>query len=539
MFSSIPFVDNTAMVSLQRTRIVCRAHDDDIHGLVPLPGRPNDFVSGSKDTRIKLWSQLGAECRESFGGSRRGSYKNWITALETNDTRIFSATRDGIVDCWDHTGQHCGGISVDNANDAPISKQRNRDRVHCLVSLQRQIPGFADDIVIAGMARQALFWNWDTNRVTGTSQVHTNDWLYAMLHLDGGDVPTFALVIGSALEVHKLHLAPKPRFQKVCDIWGQQRTCGTNQRNSRSKRPHIASIVRVSERNLAGGCFDGVVRVFDVHRNKCTQELSGHRERVWDVVAMPAMGPGVIASGADDCSLFLWDIRSPQPRIFKDTTFPGRVSSLLAVDAGRKLIAASCANDPHASRDKGCLYVFDVRNQKTQVLAQTTDIPTPAGRCDQSSDGWSRVARSQIPQEPPTESLARLSIAPQETRTRAPFVQTAPSHPPLNTALITSDEATAGVSVPPPVPDRDSRRRSAETSDACGQETKRPVVHPKSTCEWHKVQDTGKRRTERAHQHGNHASELSCGNCGKLFRTTYKGPLPRCRACFRRNGSCK
>lgn len=56
------------MVSLQRKRVVPRAHHDDIHGLVSLPGQSREFISGSKDAFIKIWSQTGAECRRVIGG---------------------------------------------------------------------------------------------------------------------------------------------------------------------------------------------------------------------------------------------------------------------------------------------------------------------------------------------------------------------------------------------------------------------------------------------------------------------------------------
>lgn len=386
--------------------------------------------------------------------------------------------------------------------------------MHCLLSLQNELPGFADDVVIAGMARQAVFWDHRADVVSGTAQVHTNDWLYAMLLLTSAAVPTFALVIGSALEVHELHHPHHHsglRFEKVCDVWGQKHTSGRHQQRSGSKRPHIASIVRIDDDHLAGGCFDGVVRVFDLRRNVCTLDMGGHRERVWDVVAMPTLGPSVLASGADDQSLCLWDTRCQNQMIFRDTNFPGRVSSLLAVDDGRTLIAASCANDPHTSGDKGCLYVYDVRFRRAVGPPQSTPHASGIG----SSDGglWDP--------DPPTELLARLSVAP--TRTG-------------NTTMPPKRESI-------PKPSTKERTAVANASDVSSRTVdtghrERDVVVSTGSADdndevWQTVGGMGKNCAKTSEEHRQSTVGIAiCESCGVRFKSVYKGPLPRCRKCF-------
>lgn len=358
---------------------ITNAHDDDIHGLQMLDSSVSGdgqlrFLSGSKDGEVKMWSSEGRMIREMLASERprRDSYCRWITALSSCGEKFQAGTRNGVLLSWvkDAESEAIGFRKIGDFRIDPLvidgrraaAKERNQCRINCIFPISRLSPKnrHLQNLIFLGQPRGVSIFDTATSRVVSSQILHGNDWTYCIVPLSchSVDSPLLAMVIGSALEIHSFDVAEKT-LSKQSEVW----SCHSVSSNAGQIRPHIASLVKMEESTLlVGGCFDGCVRCFDPDRKCCSSELKGHTGRVWDVLSL---SPSLVASGADDRTVHMWDIRC-QPRdslIWKSVPLVGRASSLLRISEFG-LVCGSCADDPASSPDKGCLYFFDIRHKK-------------------------------------------------------------------------------------------------------------------------------------------------------------------------------
>ena len=214
------------------------------------------------------------------------------------------------------------------------------------------------NLIFVGQARGVSIFNTDTSKVENTQILHRNDWTYCIVPLSNAaaaDAPLLAIVIGSALETHSFD-SDRKTLSKQSEVW----SCHSVQSESSDKspiRPHIASLAKICESSLlVGGCFDGCVRCFDPIKNCCCLELKGHSGRVWDVLSLSS---STVVSGADDKTVRLWDVRCERS-VWTSDPLVGRASSLVQISEFC-IVCGSCADEPQLSREKGCLYFFDIR----------------------------------------------------------------------------------------------------------------------------------------------------------------------------------
>ena len=236
-----------------------------------------------------------------------------------------------------------------------IAKERNRSRINCIFPLSKLCPENERlrILIFLGQPRGVSIFNTAMSRVLSSKILHRNDWTYCIVPLSNATShPLLAIVIGSALETHSFD-SDKNTLSKQSEVW----SCHSVQSGI---RPHIASLAKMCESSvLVGGCFDGSVRCFDPVENCCSLELEGHSGRVWDVLSLSS---STVVSGADDKTVRLWDIRCrPGKRlIWTSDNLVGRASSLLQISEFC-VVCGSCADKPQSSREKGCLYFFDIR----------------------------------------------------------------------------------------------------------------------------------------------------------------------------------
>ena len=236
-----------------------------------------------------------------------------------------------------------------------IAKERNLSRINCIFPVSKLCPENERlrNLIFLGQPRGVSIFNTATSRVLSSQILHRNDWTYCIVPLsNAASHPLLAIVIGSALETHSFD-SDKNSLSKQSEVW----SCHSVQKGI---RPHIASLAKMCESSvLVGGCFDGCVRCFDPVKNCCSLELEGHSGRVWDVLSLSS---STVVSGADDKTVRLWDIRcQPGERlIWTSDNLVGRASSLLQISEFC-VVCGSCADTPQSSREKGCLYFFDIR----------------------------------------------------------------------------------------------------------------------------------------------------------------------------------
>lgn len=325
-------------------KVVTNAHRDDIHGFVSISS--TTFVSGSKDTDLKIWDHQGKLVKVLDTNLAVKGYRYWVTALTSFGQGMWgSGTRDGYVTVWNAKGEVQRTIQYQpgsGTRQQTVAKQRNKSRINCLT----QLPSDQGLRFLTGTPKFIQQWNGDTGLLEKYYEAHANDWVYCIEVLSAH---AYLVVIGSDLEHWTLTDASPDRASIIeenpADRKGKQ-------------RPHISAIQRLEHdpNLLANALFDGSVRVADIAAQKQTLRFQGHQGRVWSAINLR---PQVLASSADDGTIKLWDVRQTKPvrTIGKQ---PGRVSSLLRLSANL-LISGSCPDDVHQAKEKASISFWDIR----------------------------------------------------------------------------------------------------------------------------------------------------------------------------------
>lgn len=320
------------------------AHQDDIHGLVLLPG--NQILgSGSKDGSTKFWNfpsltPYSSSCEEV---ASKIDYQRWVTAITAGSKdSFFIGTRDGRVEKHNLSGRKESVFSHTATEEVEGCKERNQSRIHCLTR--------NDASLFVGVT--SGFFECDLSGKTEPSFCRTSDrdWVYCVHPLASDKI---LAVTGPELEI----------FQRTADSqWGKQ---GVIQTQSQTKiqrhrlESFISSITPLAETNnqfFATANFDGSVRLHDIARRSEIRRYAEHTRRVWQVVN--TFDANVIASCADDATIKIWDIRQRQNSLTIQG-FPGRVSAL--VSSGNLIACGSCPDRPKEAEYKAMISVFDLR----------------------------------------------------------------------------------------------------------------------------------------------------------------------------------
>lgn len=327
------------------TKKVTKAHLDDIHGFI---NTTQGFVSGSKDGTLKMWSSKG-QLQLTLG--EKSDYRYWITALESfPDGSWGCGCRDGGIYFFSNRGKFLNEIFYQTGRGSVgKSKQRNMSRINCIT--HNPFTQSNKTLFFSGTPKFWQVWNLEERRLVKYYKAHSNDWVYCIDPLNN---KTALVVIGSSLERwtdgytfdsidQDITREPLIKEKAPTDTW---------------QRPHISSICRTQENDngLAAALFDGSLQILDIEKQSQTREYREHEGRVWKVINI---ANHLMGSGADDGFLKIWDLRQ-EKSVMSLGNHPGRVSSLLKLDDYR-LISGSCADNPHASREKAVINFWDLR----------------------------------------------------------------------------------------------------------------------------------------------------------------------------------
>jgi len=334
--------------SIHPVHIISNAHLDDIHGII---SSKSGFITGSKDTTIKMWNANGdLETTIEFVGSE--GYESWITALHrfSNDLWAYG-TRDGRIFILNQKGKKIRSLS--NApsckdQDTHKCKDRNRLRINCITEL------FSDmntTRFYVGVAKYVQLWDGKTGEMVNSFNVSSNDWVYCVEPLPNNRL---GVVYGSTLQVWNMGV------DKLKNVSVKKRSnliVASPDKNSLGQREHISSIVKLhNQTKFACAVFDGSLRLVDIATQQTSQKFHEHEGRVWSVVKLE---DDVIASSADDCTIKIWDLRISHSihTIFAGS---GRVSSLLVLNVNT-LLSGSCPDDVFGVREKASISFWDIR----------------------------------------------------------------------------------------------------------------------------------------------------------------------------------
>ena len=284
-----------------------QAHSDDIHAAVW--HSPGVFMSGSKDNTLKIWDvNERGEIRPLDNLRRTGDYLSWITALTVNSIgEVLYGTRDGEI----------GSISPENqiqlqldqvGKGGVICKERNMRRVTTVYSMHHHNDRFAN-LALIGRPQELICADSHDLSLKWRAKMHVNDWVYCVLPLRDTSVSEIltCVVMGSTLDIFIInfgHAAQKVRNH--ARVWTEDRKTVPHGHN-RALIAHLERLHKTNPAWVAGACFDGTVRLFDIEHCAIAAEIGGHEGRCWQSAEFGTNG---LLTCADDGLLRLWDVRS-------------------------------------------------------------------------------------------------------------------------------------------------------------------------------------------------------------------------------------
>lgn len=345
----------TISISKTLVREQSNVHEDDIHGLIRL--KSGAIVSGSKDTTTKVWGKTSLELSQTCLSSYRRDYTRWITALAPlyQEEGWVQGTRNGQLSVWrqdekQNYYQFAYQFTwLDTATHK--SKQRNSTRINCIYT-------GAKGVVILGLPTALQVWKYESQSSAKRSlqyvtsiAVAVNDWVYAVLPLKK---KRCALAVGDELQVWKFEDEKSPSLQKQWKF-----TIPASGFASGQRRAYISSLAKVDGHSVIATVFGGQVKVFDMSRGEASWSTHEHFGRVWQAVSLDIGHTKIWATGADDRTVKLWDIRE-QKSIATLDGHCGRVSCLLPM-SNQQLLAASCPRQTRNSSTLGTFSLWDLR----------------------------------------------------------------------------------------------------------------------------------------------------------------------------------
>lgn len=333
-------------VTTIKTKLRCvlaGAHWDDIHALKKLSD--DTFVSGSKDNTIRKWDRSGEVVREVLDVEPAEQYeRNWITAMATlNHDYWVSADRSGIVRLWNTQGDFIKNLYLKRPGHEHVSLRENKHRVNCLVpGLDKSKPSF-----FAGFPTMFCEYNLIEGRTISTTQVHRNDWVYAIHPLNE---TTNLIAVAGSLEV----------WTKVREQWKYSSTLFKEVRLPRpASRRHIAALtpLQSSPSHFGMGIFGGFVNVIDVESKQVIREWKEHTGRVW---AIENISQEIFASSGEDGFIKVWDTRQ-KSSVRSIGPHGGEVCALMQLD-DHLLVAGASPEDAIRSNEGAQILFYDFRN---------------------------------------------------------------------------------------------------------------------------------------------------------------------------------
>lgn len=327
--------------------MIRNAHQDDIHGLIL---HERGFVSGSKDTTLKIWdmSEKTSETLSPSCGAKTKTYASWITSISQLSKGFWaSGTRDRHVSIW-RGNQEIAHHTYQTRHQA-ICKQRNEQRVLCITELASdsdRLLCYVGSPQEIQLVQFSLRGQAPQSRSLTSYSASENDWVYCMELINERDL---LVVIGTDLE-HWDMSGEEPIKRPIIHV---NRTPG-----ERHQRPFISAIKRLEgdPNCLATAVFGGMVDLIDLTTQARIQRFHAHQKRVW---AIENIRQDVIASCSDDRTIQLYDVRKGSP-FYSFVAGEGRVSNLLRVDEN-SLISASCPDNVFESAEKASISFWDIR----------------------------------------------------------------------------------------------------------------------------------------------------------------------------------
>ncbi len=318
---------------------IYNAHRDDIHGLVGV--REDQFISGSKDGTVKLWS-IGGKLVKLLQEDNI-DYKKWVTsiAVSYNSKKYISGHRNGYVQI-SKIDENCKERYWKMSSDAIVNcKERNENRITALTTIE-------NNNFYVGMRGGFFLMNGKNYKTILTTKTSERDWVYCILPISFNSI---GVVTGTELEILQDARPKRSGWEKTAIIISEKFNNKSNQ------RPFISDIKMIGGNNhIVASLFDSTSRVIDLVKKEEIFRTSEHSGRVWQVLPIDKSS---YFTCADDGTIKSFDIRVNKNSLKTLDNHPGRVSSLH--HNSHVLVAGSCPDKPNDKNGAGQLFFYDMR----------------------------------------------------------------------------------------------------------------------------------------------------------------------------------
>lgn len=229
-----------------------------------------ELVSGSKDQSVRVWD---------FSNIRLLGHEQEATDVDflPDGLTLVSGSNDRSVRIWD--------AKTSTTTQSLSGRARKVGRLK--VSPNGQIIAFANG------ENSAELWSSDKLKYLGILEGHDN----------------FILDVNFDPKTELIATASMDRSVRLWDL-KTQKLLGVFQGHTDS----VSAVAFTPDGRLITGSWDGSVKVWDVKTRKLLKSLEGHSDAVTSVAAFGTGDKLLIASGSDDQSICLWDVKKAEKR---------------------------------------------------------------------------------------------------------------------------------------------------------------------------------------------------------------------------------
>ncbi len=342
-------------------------HCDDIHGLIRVKDASagDTIISGSKDGTLKQWTLEGKLINKIFT-STRDNQERWVTALCADSFAEswmagfrYGSLRFYIQDRAVEERPYEARVTYSPTN---LTDQRNQNRIWSLASFKNSF--------FSGTANSLCEWRRRDRDFSVQSEADTgNQRVYCINPLTETKL---AVVTGSVLDVwEKEERLLQQNWRKKEELCNQtssslriqtmvtvRDSLSADFQGSRLAIGFVKKYTDGDEEEDGYSCRGkGSLITMDVNTKEIVSRYDEHTGGVWSVINL---SPHILATGSDDRTVKIWDLRQAESVYTFEDGFNGRVSALLAL-RDNFFVAGSCPSEYTASDEKGRLTFWDLR----------------------------------------------------------------------------------------------------------------------------------------------------------------------------------
>ena len=390
---------------------VTNVHNDDIHGIVVL--NEKYFVSGSKDTTVKLFSTSPVVMKKQLSIAPEASYGQWVTALDAfPDSSILIGHRNGYLLCKSafngktYEAMRFPPRDVHVKKEHQFYKPRNENRIMGIKTLINDVSGKSYTALI-GTPEAFYHYDFESHSILGNYRFAKPEWVYGFAQVSANKVVT---IHGANLSLFHYKIDAQNLSQWQCISPLVQEPAHKKD----SQRPFISSVFSMEPgfdaKRLALSLFGGETKVIDIETSSELHANCEHQLRVWQTVPF---SPNEYISCSDDATIKVWDIRRAKS-VFTYENHPGRVSSV-AVLEGMSFVAGTCADESFKDIHKGQFYFYDIRKSKGLIEKPAAAAAPSKANLQEEADTGVEEVFEQLSVEGSAAATACKAIVPSKS----------------------------------------------------------------------------------------------------------------------------